>query len=121
MLSRTWGSFASVVAFEDCTRAQLSNMADSTLSRVCSCERRLFFIVASMARRTPNASTARSTVATMGQTQICRFRNTPVRETVRPILLDAQVILGVREFACDREEKSDFNQFISTPPPTSAE
>jgi hypothetical protein len=113
---------ASVVAFEACTRAQLSSIAASTLNSVWSCERRLLFIVISIACRTPKARIASTTVAMIGQIQICRLRKTPVRETVRPMLLDAQVMLGVRGPAWDFVPKNDLNQLIlNSPHPSLAE
>ncbi len=60
-------------------------------------------------------------VATIGQIQICRFRKTPVRVTVRLKVLDAQVILGVRGLGLAFDQKSDLNQLIFDAPQTFAQ
>jgi hypothetical protein len=73
-------------------------------------------MVDSIAFRTPNASAANTIVAMMGQTQICLFRNTPVRVTVRPTLLDAHVISANRGLVLDFNRRNRFIDFMTCDP-----
>jgi hypothetical protein len=91
-MRRVSASLAIDSALRSCSFIQRSSIADSTLRIVCKSDSVFAFTVDSIDRLTLQPTTAKTTMAMIGHTQSCRFRNSFVVEIDCETLREAHVI-----------------------------